>query len=68
MKHCSEIVTKREEILKELREIVSSVVVPDYKVVLEESSENSQENFILKMERKNSDDDKFNFMIGVTLD
>lgn len=68
LQHCSEIITKRDVILKELRDIISNVKVENYKVTLEESSENSSENFVLKMEKEKSDDDKFNFMIGVTLD
>lgn len=68
LKHCSEIITKREEILRELRKIIAEVKVNDYVITLEESQEKSQENFYLKMVRKNIDDDKFNFMIGVTLD
>lgn len=51
-----------------LRDILLKVKLDDYDVKMQEISEKSLENFVLKMEKKDSDDDSYNFMVGITLD
>lgn len=67
LKRCQEIMTKREEILKSLREVVTQTKIEDYKVSLEETGDENGENFLLKMQKPEAKDEKFNFVIGVTL-
>lgn len=68
LKHCEQLLVDREQIIAEIQKIIENSSIQGYEIRPEELDEQDKEQILIRFTKKEDNESRYNFVVGVVLD